>query len=286
MNDTIGSLLNLGTQRLIEKNIDTARLDSQLLLGKVLNKDKLYLIINNDEVVSEEKKKEFLELISRRMEYMPIRYILGEIDFMGLDFFVEKGVLIPRSDTEILVEEVLRVISEDELIDICDLCSGSGAIGISLAYYRKKINVDLIDYYDIPEKVSKKNILRTCLEDRVKFIKSDLLKECIKLKKQYDIIVSNPPYIREEEIDNLMNDVKDYEPKTALSGGNSGLDFYERIVEESKSVLKKNGILAFEIGHDQGEDVSELMKENGYKEVRVIKDLAALDRVVIGRFVP
>lgn len=286
MDDTIGSLLNLGTQRLIEKNIDTARLDSQLLLGKVLNKDKLYLIINNDEVVSEEKKKEFLELISRRMEYMPIRYILGEIDFMGLDFFVEKGVLIPRSDTEILVEEVLRVISEDELIDICDLCSGSGAIGISLAYYRKKINVDLIDYYDIPEKVSKKNILRTCLEDRVKFIKSDLLKECIKLKKQYDIIVSNPPYIREEEIDNLMNDVKDYEPKTALSGGNSGLDFYERIVEESKSVLKKNGILAFEIGHDQGEDVSELMKENGYKEVRVIKDLAALDRVVIGRFVP
>lgn len=286
MNDTIGSLLNLGTQRLMEKNIDTARLDSQLLLGKVLNKDKLYLIINNDEVVSEEKKKEFLELISRRMEYMPIRYILGEIDFMGLDFFVEKGVLIPRSDTEILVEEVLRVISEDELIDICDLCSGSGAIGISLAYYRKKINVDLIDYYDIPEKVSKKNILRTCLEDRVKFIKSDLLKECIKLKKQYDIIVSNPPYIREEEIDNLMNDVKDYEPKTALSGGNSGLDFYERIVEESKSVLKKNGILAFEIGHDQGEDVSELMKENGYKEVRVIKDLAALDRVVIGRFVP
>lgn len=286
MNDTIGSLLNLGTQRLIEKNIDTARLDSQLLLGKVLGKDKLYLMINNNEIVSEENKKEFLELISKRMEYMPIRYILGEIDFMGLDFYVEKGVLIPRSDTEVLVEEVLRMINEDESLDICDLCSGSGAIGISLAYYRKKINVDLIDYYDVPEKISKKNILRNCLEDRVKFIKSDLLNESIKLKKQYDIIVSNPPYIREEEIDNLMNDVKDYEPKTALSGGKSGLDFYERIVEESKNVLKKNGILAFEIGHDQGEEVSELMKVNSYKEVRIIKDLASLDRVVIGRFVP
>lgn len=286
MNDTIGSLLNLGTQRLIEKNIDTARLDSQLLLGKVLSKDKLYLMINNNEIVSEENKKEFLELISKRMEYMPIRYILGEIDFMGLDFYVEKGVLIPRSDTEVLVEEVLRMINEDESLDICDLCSGSGAIGISLAYYRKKINVDLIDYYDVPEKISKKNILRNCLEDRVKFIKSDLLNESIKLKKQYDIIVSNPPYIREEEIDNLMNDVKDYEPKTALSGGKSGLDFYERIVEESKNVLKKNGILAFEIGHDQGEEVSELMKVNSYKEVRIIKDLASLDRVVIGRFVP
>ena len=286
MNDTIGSLLNLGTQKLIEKNIDTARLDSQLLLGKVLSKDKLYLMINNNEIVSEENKKEFLELISKRMEYMPIRYILGEIDFMGLDFYVEKGVLIPRSDTEVLVEEVLRMINEDESLDICDLCSGSGAIGISLAYYRKKINVDLIDYYDIPEKISKKNILRNCLEDRVKFIKSDLLNESIKLKKQYDIIVSNPPYIREEEIDNLMNDVKDYEPKTALSGGKSGLDFYERIVEESKNVLKKNGILAFEIGHDQGEEVSELMKVNSYKEVRIIKDLASLDRVVIGRFVP
>lgn len=286
MNSTIGSLLNLGTNRLIEKNINTARLDSQLLLGKVLKKDKLYLMINKNEEVNEDKEKEFLNLIYKRMEYMPIRYILGEVDFMGLDFFVEEGVLIPRSDTEVLVEEVLKNISEDELIDVCDLCSGSGAIGISLAYYRKKINVDLVDYYEVPEKVSKKNILRNSLEDRVKFIKSDLLKECIRLKKQYDIIVSNPPYIREEEINNLMNDVKDYEPKTALNGGESGLDFYDRIVEESKSALKKNGILAFEIGCDQGKEVSSLMRRNGYKEIIIIKDLAELDRVVIGRFVP
>ena len=282
----IGSLLNLATKMLKSKKIDTARLDSQLILGKVLNKDKIYLMINSNEEVEKEKEEEFLNLINKRMENMPVRYILGEVDFMGLDFYIEEGVLIPRSDTEVLVEEVLKIIGKDEKLYVCDLCSGSGAIGISLAYYRKNIMVDLIDFYEKPEKISKKNIIKNNLENQVKFIKSDLLKEPIKELKKYDIIVSNPPYIKEDVIETLMDDVKNYEPRSALSGGDSGLIFYERIVEESKKVLKENGILAFEIGYDQGDSVSNIMKSNGCIDIKVVYDVAGLDRVLLGRFSP
>ena len=132
----IGELLNAATKVLSEVGIDTARLDSQLLLGKVLNKDKLYLMINNTESVKNTDEEMFLELINKRKEKMPVRYILGECDFMGLDFFVEEGVLIPRSDTEVLVEKVLSMIDENAELNACDLCSGSGAIGIALANYR------------------------------------------------------------------------------------------------------------------------------------------------------
>ena len=278
----IGELLIDGNKILKEANIDTYILDTQLLLGKVLGKDKLHLITNKEEEVSKFKEREFYSLIEKRKNKMPISYILKTTEFMGLDLHVEEGVLIPRGDTEILVEETLKFMDEDKEYEVCDLCCGSGAIGISIAHFRENTKVDLIDYYDVPEKVTKRNIVKQKLSNRAKFIKSDLLNEVINQQKKYDILVSNPPYIKEEVIDTLMEDVKDYEPHTALSGGNDGLDFYRRIVDDSDKILKENGILAFEIGHDQGEDVSNLMIEKGYKNVRVVKDLAGLDRVVIG----
>lgn len=278
----IGELLIDGNKILKEANIDTYILDTQLLLGKVLGKDKLHLITNKEEKVSKFKEREFYSLIEKRKNKMPISYILKTTEFMGLDLHVEEGVLIPRGDTEILVEETLKFMDEDKEYEVCDLCCGSGAIGISIAHFRENTKVDLIDYYDVPEKVTKRNIVKQKLSNRAKFIKSDLLNEVINQQKKYDILVSNPPYIKEEVIDTLMEDVKDYEPHTALSGGNDGLDFYRRIVDDSDKILKENGILAFEIGHDQGEEVSNLMIEKGYKNVRVVKDLAGLDRVVIG----
>lgn len=281
---TIGELINIGTKSLNEVKICSSRLDAQLLLGKILKKDKLYLIVNNEEKVSNSNKKEYLDLIKKRKDKMPIKYILGEGDFMGLDFFLEEGVLIPRGDTEVLVEQVLEIIPEEEKLEVCDLCCGSGAIGIALAFYRKNIRVDCIDFYDVPEKITKRNIIRNQLLDRVNYIKSDLLEIPINEEKKYNIIVSNPPYIKEEEIDKLMIDVKDYEPRTALSGGEDGLVFYRKIVEDSRKTLLKDGILAFEIGYDQGESVKTLMEGNGYEEVKVIKDLAGLDRVVLGKF--
>lgn len=282
--ETIGELINYGTQVLGEVSIETSRLDSQLILGKVLNKEKLYLMTNSNEKVSNINRKEYLSLIEKRKNKMPVRYILGECDFMGLDFYVEEGVLIPRSDTEVLVEEVLKLIPKGGKIEVCDLCSGSGAIGIALAHYRPNIQVDEIDYYPVPEKVTKKNIIRNNLEDRVRFIKSDLLQEVINENKKYNLVVSNPPYIRDKEIEELMEDVKDYEPRTALSGGEDGLIFYRRIVEESKQVLLEGGMLCFEIGHDQGESIKKMLEDNNFKDVRVVKDLAGLDRVVLGKF--
>lgn len=278
----IGELLKEGADILKEVSIDTYILDSQLLLGKVINKNKLYLITNRDEEVSKKSEKEYFELIQKRKDKMPIKYIFKSAEFMGLDFNVEEGVLIPRPDTEILVEETLKYIPKDKDMNVCDLCCGSGAIGIALASFRENINIDLIDYYDTPKKVTESNIVKHNLKERAKFIKSDLLKVVIHQNKKYDILVSNPPYIKEEVISTLMEDVKDYEPHTALSGGQDGLVFYRRIVEESSKVLGEDGILAFEIGHDQGEEVKDLMINNGYNDIKVIKDLAGLDRVVIG----
>lgn len=281
---TIGDLLDIASKTLKAEDIDTYMLDAQLLLCNVLAKDKVYIITNREKEVSAKDEKEYLSLIEKRKGKMPIKYILGETEFMGLDFDIEEGVLIPRGDTEILVEEVLSIVEDDDEIEICDLCSGSGAIGISIASYRKKVRVDEIDFYNIPEKITKKNIVKHGLEDRVSFIKSDLLTEAIKEGKKYSIIVSNPPYIKAYEIDNLMDDVKKYEPHVALDGGDDGLIFYRRIIKESKYVLKENGVLAFEIGHDQGEDVSELMKEAGFSNIKLLKDLAGLDRVLLGYF--
>lgn len=279
---TIKQLLDFGIEKLKEANIDTYILDAQLLLGKVIARDRLYIMTNRDEKINKKLKKDYLELINKRIKKMPISYILGETEFMGLDLYVEEGVLIPRGDTEVLVEEVLKLIPEDRTVKVCDLCCGSGAIGIALAHYRDNINIDLIDYYEIPEKITKKNLNRHNLNDRAKFIKSNLLDKPIKDNKKYDLIVSNPPYIKEEVIETLMDDVKDYEPRTALSGGDDGLCFYKRIIEESRYILNENGILSFEIGHDQAEEINRLMTESNFKDIRVFKDLAGLDRVVIG----
>ena len=282
LNKTIEELINTGTKTLKDNGIDTARLDTELLLGNVIEKERLYLITHKEETIGKDQCDEFFELIEKRRKKMPVKYILNKCEFMGIDLHVEEGVLIPRDDTELLVDEVLKNISEDDEKQICDLCCGSGAIGISLACLRKNIKVDLLDYYPIPEKVTLINIEKHNLQERVSFSKSDLLDVSIKASKKYDIIVSNPPYIEEEEIEKLMDDVQKYEPHTALSGGIDGLDFYKKIVNQSIEVLNENGILAFEIGYNQGKAVKSLMEEKNFKDVRVIKDFASLDRIIIG----
>lgn len=279
---TIEELINMGTKKLRDSGIETARLDSELLLGNVIGKERLYLITHKEENVEEVLSNSFFEMISKRSRKMPVKYILNKCEFMGIELHVEEGVLIPRGDTELLVDEVLKNIKKDDEKKICDLCCGSGAIGISMAYLRKNIRVDMLDYYPIPKKVTLINIKKYNLEERVSFIESDLLDVAIKKSKKYDIIVSNPPYIETDEIGKLMDDVQKYEPHTALNGGIDGLDFYRKIVTDSIKVLNEDGILAFEIGYNQGEKVKSLMEDNNFKEIRVIKDFAGLDRIVIG----
>ncbi|KEH94769.1 peptide chain release factor N(5)-glutamine methyltransferase [Clostridium botulinum] len=279
----IGEVLKYAYDILKKENIDTYMLDAQLLLQKVLKKDKLFIILNRNEILSKDEEEEFLKLINLRKDKMPVKYILGECEFMGLNFYVKEGVLIPRADTEILVEEVIKEIKENNYNRICDVCCGSGAIGVSIGKYMENSTVDCYDISDIAIEVTGKNIERFLLKDRLTVEKSDLLTVAIKQNKKFDVIVSNPPYIKEEVIPTLMEDVKDYEPYIALCGGIDGLDFYRKITVQSLEILENNGLLAFEIGYDQGEAVKELLIESGFTDVKVINDLAGLNRVVIGK---
>ena len=201
---------------------------------------------------------------------------------MGLDFYVQEGVLIPRPDTEPLVEELIELCRGKENLNILDIGTGSGAITISLAKYLNTSKVKSFDISDIALEVGKKNAISNEVDDRVEFIKSDLFSSIENKSIQFDVIVSNPPYIPKMDIETLHIQVKDYEPYTALEGGEDGLDFYRSITEQSRMYLKENGILAYEVGHDQAQDVSEIMKSNGYTKIYTKKDLQGIDRVVIG----
>lgn len=277
----VGEALVNAYEILKKVEIESYLLDSQLLLGKVLNVNKLFIMLNRDFNLSEKQEYEFSQLIQLRKSKMPVKYILGECEFMGMNFIVKPGVLIPRPDTEILVEEVIKHINEKKYTEICDVCSGSGAIGISIAEFIKDTKVTLYDISSEALAVSKLNIERFRLSKRVNAEYSDLLQAAIYEKKKFQVIVSNPPYIRDVVIPTLMEDVKDYEPYIALSGGEDGLDFYRRITEESLLVLEKGGLLAFEIGYDQREQVKDILSKSGFDKIECVKDLSGNDRVII-----
>lgn len=265
----------------LEEISATPRLDVETLLQKVLGVDRLYILLNLERALSQEEEKEFNKLINQRLDNRPIAYIVGNREFMGLDFFVEEGVLIPRPDTEVLVEEVIKLAKENDAKNILDIGTGSGAITVSLAKYLENIKVTSVDISETALKIGQKNAIDNEVNDRITFVKSDLF-ENIDKEIKFDIIVSNPPYIKREVIDTLDKQVKDYEPYGALEGGIDGLDFYRAITKQSKDYLKEGGILAYEVGHDQSEDVSKLMEMDGYTNIYTIKDLQQIDRVVIG----
>lgn len=266
----------------LEEISSTPRLDVEILLQKALGDvDRLYIHLNLEKVLSEEEDNLFLKLINERLNNRPIAYIVGNREFMGLDFYVQEGVLIPRPDTEILVEEVIEIGKNKGEIEILDIGTGSGAITVSLAKYLDNANLTSVDISDIALEVGKKNAISNDVDNKIEFIKSNLFTEIDKDKK-FDVIVSNPPYIRKKDVENLESQVKDFEPYTALEGGEDGLDFYRKITEQAKLYLKENGVLAYEVGHDQSEDVSKLMEINGYTNIYTKKDLQGIDRVVIG----
>jgi len=228
--------------------------------------------MNLDKELGEEEYNAYMDLIRMRGEHIPLQYITGEQEFMGLKFMVSKDVLIPRFDTEILVDEILKVSKGK---DILDICTGSGCIILSLS---KLGNINLGVGVDISEKalnIARKN--GESLDSPVTFILSDMFAN---VSGKYDIIVSNPPYIPTKDITDLMDEVKIHEPFIALDGKEDGLYFYRKIIEELPKFLKPNGEVYFEIGFDQGEKVSELLRDKNFTHIKVIKDMANLDRVV------
>lgn len=281
----IKEILKLGIDSLKEKNIEEANLKARMLLSDILNKNKEYLLVHDEEDVDDNVKKVFLDKIERLRNYEPIQYILNHQEFMGLDFFVNENVLIPQPDTENLVEEVLHLVDKlkkdrNEEIRILDLCTGSGAIAISLSkLLGKKALIYASDISDEALKVAEENCMNNMVN--VYFFKSNLFKKISELYK-FDIIVSNPPYIETKALENLPDEVKK-EPKLALDGGEDGLKFYKEISKEAKKYLLENGYLAFEIGYNQKESVKNILKYEEYKNIYSRKDLSGNDRVVIGQ---
>lgn len=272
---TIKQILEEAISILKENKIEEPILKSKLLLAFVLKKEKEYLIINDNKEILDIEVKGYRDIINRLIEGEPLQYIIGRQEFMGLEFEVNKNVLIPRADTESLVEEIINIIEEQELT-ILDLCTGSGAIAIALAKKIENIKVTATDISLEALETAKKNAL---LNDVIiKFINSDLFEN---IEGTFDIIVSNPPYIETEVIKTLNKDVQ-HEPFIALNGGEDGLDIYRRIANEAYKYLNKDGTLALEIGYNQKEQVVGLLKESGnYKDVYSKKDFGGNDRIVI-----
>ena len=253
----------------LEKISDTPRLDVELFLQKALGGvDRIYIHLNLNKELTTEQYDEFIKYINDRINGRPVAYIVGNREFMGLDFFVKEGVLIPRPDTETLVEEIIELCkNKSEQINILDIGTGK---------------VMSFDISDIPLEVGKINAINNEVDNKIEFVKSDVFSAIKDTEKQFDVIVSNPPYIPKKDIETLHTQVKDYEPYNALEGGEDGLDFYRQITKESIDYLKQGGILAYEVGHDQAEDVSEIMKSYGYTKIYKKKDIQGIDRVVIG----
>ena len=270
-----GELVEEGQRRLAAAGVEEAAVDAWLLFSYDKKVDRTWYLLNRTQRASGEEQEVYLKLIARRCERVPLQHITGEQEFMGLPFRVTPDVLIPRQDTEVLVEECLRHLAPGNIF--LDLCTGSGCILVSLLHYAKGTFGTGADLSGKALAVAKGNVEANGVEARL--VQGDLFEP---VTGTFDLIVSNPPYIASAEIETLTPEVREHEPRMALDGTADGLFFYRRIVQESPSYLKEGGWLCMEIGYDQGAAVQQLMEARGFVTVSVIKDLAGLDRVVSG----
>ncbi len=276
----IKQALEYGIELLKENNIDEPILKTRIILANILNESKEYLIIHEKDELSKDLEKLYITNIQKICNGIPLQYIINKQEFMGLEFYVDENVLIPQPDTEILVEEVIDISKREDKKNILDLCTGSGAIGISIANSISECNITLSDISRDALEVAKENCIKHKAEDRVNIIQSDLF-ENIDENNKFDIIVSNPPYIKTDVIKTLDKEVQN-EPILALDGGEDGLKIYRRIVNEAYKFLENDGYLCLEIGYDQKDEVIKLIEQiSEYKEIYSKKDLSGNDRVVI-----
>lgn len=278
---TIKETIRKGMIILKTNNVTEPNIKSRLIMQYVLNKPREYLVVYDKKELTLRQEVNYFKAIKKLCQGIPIQHITNRQEFMKMTFYVDENVLIPRQDTEILVEEVIKIAKKINARKILDLCTGSGAIAISLAKYIDKSNITAVDISDKALNVAKLNAKNNEVEDRITFVESDLFKNL--KKEKYDIIVSNPPYIKKEVLKKLDKEVQK-EPKLALDGGYDGLDFYRKIIKNADEYLKFNGYLCFEIGYDQKEDVENLLKEQEkYANITCKKDLCDNDRVVTAK---
>lgn len=284
MKNSVFEVLKAATIRLEAKNIDSPRLDAEILLAHVLKCRRLSLYIDADKILPPEIVLKFNQLINQRLDDIPVAYITGFKEFMGLNFIVNENVLIPRPDTEVLTEGVgkyLRNLNDE--VNFLDLGTGSGAICISILKFAKNTRACAVDISEKALEVAKLNAEKFHVDDRAKFFCGDLFAP---LKGEiFNAIVANPPYISTKEFENLQSEVKK-EPRLALDGGDDGLNFYRRIISDAPEFLFENGLLAVEIGINQASSVKSLMEQVGLSNVEIFKDLAGIERVVAAKKIP
>ncbi|MDD7403519.1 MAG: peptide chain release factor N(5)-glutamine methyltransferase [bacterium] len=265
-----------GKKALSEAGIEEASVDSWYLLEYVTKMSRSQFFLKREQKAALEEQQQYFELIQKRAQHIPLQYIIGEQEFMGLPFTVNKNVLIPRQDTEVLTELALAYVKGKKVLD---MCTGSGCIAVSLMHYGQPEECHAADISAEALEVARGNAERNQAE--IKWIESNLFEN---ITEQYDVIVSNPPYIRPDVIETLMPEVREFEPMKALDGGSDGLLFYRQITEGAVKHLNKGGYLLYEIGYDQAAEVTEIMKKNGFCHISCQKDYAGNDRVVFGQY--
>lgn len=276
---TISETIKKGIFELKNENIESPNLKARLLMQFILNKPRQYVIVNDNEEIDKKNEDSYFQAIRKIIQGVPIEHITHQKEFMKLNFYVDENVLIPRQDTEILVEEVIKISKRTNSKKILDLCTGSGAIAVSLAKYLNGSEITALDISNAALKIAKKNAISNEVENQITFISSDIFNNLG--NEKFDIIVSNPPYIRKDVIKKLNKEVQK-EPHIALDGGEDGLDFYRKIIKESYQYLKYGGYLCFEIGFDQKIDVIELIeKEEKFQNTYSKKDLCDNDRIIV-----
>ena len=274
----IQSALTEGLNILKNKSILSAKLDSEILMAKALGKKREYIILNNDKIIKEQNLKYFKKLVHERATRKPIAYLLNKKSFWNSEFYVNKNTLIPRPDTEIILEQILKFTKNKNYLNILDIGVGSGCILLSILKERKNFYGTGIDISRNSLDICKMNAKKLLLERRVKFFKSDVDKFAI---GKYDLIVSNPPYIKTCDLKYLESDVIKFEPKLALDGGLDGLSVIRKVIKKSSELLKKNGKFILEIGFDQKNKVIKLLNNKGFYINSTVKDLANNDRCII-----
>lgn len=273
---SLKELLADGTKMLTQAGIDEAELDARYILEYITGLNSAQYFIHSEDIIEKNKAEEFFRLIERRSKRIPLSYVIGTRDFFGLTFKVDENVLIPEQETELLVEEVIK---HSEGKSVLDMCTGSGCIAISIALFGKPSKVAASDISEKALEVARENA-KSLKSGEISFIQGDMFEN---VTDKFDIIVSNPPYIETGEIDELMPEVRDYIPRLALDGDIDGLKFYRIISKEAVKKLNKNGRIFYEIGYNQSRAVASILLENGFTDVKIMKDYSGLDRLVMAK---
>lgn len=279
---TLLDILNSADVYLKRKNIKSSRLNAELLLAYVLKCKRMDLYLSYDRPLKKNEIDLYRELLLRRSKFEPLQYIVGRIEFYGIDLEVNNSVLIPRPETELLVEEILSSYSHSIQLRILDIGCGSGNISIALAKHLPNSKLDAIDISNSAIELAKRNAQINSVANQIQFICKDAFSSFDYSAFQYDIVVSNPPYVPLKDFDELEPELKLFEPKIALTDGKDGLTFYRRISEVSSKILKPLGKLFLEIGYGQSDDVRKILLANGFKSVNVKKDYSGIERIIIG----